>query len=250
MGRSINIIQLIILCVSTITYSQQILTDLTDNAIKDVGQINSIFDLNVFEYNNLYEEYDTELKQEIFKKTEQYKNLLSELKIKKGELTEKLYYTIKQEEFSEIDYNIKKKGFEIIISTNTGLGTLSTRTPKSICLQNGENILLKSLPTFKKPSSNLVKGVFEEILFLEITEEDGLEIENNRDDIQLYYFFTPTKKEKSSFKYFNYDTGRFNGWYTLNNIDIISEIVQIVVANKITGKIYYNKTFHYQPKKK
>lgn len=222
------------------------ISDLTANATEASAELETIFDLDVFRYYNL-EGYDTELKQSVYKKTTEYQNYLLELKAKKVEMLKSNYYTIQTEMFSSINYDVSRKGFEIELGTNTGMGTASARTPKSIYLQNGGSIVLKGLPSKQKSAPILGQGILVENLFLSMSEENGLEIENNKDDVQIYYFFTPTGREKSVFKYYNYASGQFRGWYNITNNDLKSDKVRIVVANKTTGAIYYDKSYNYQP---
>jgi hypothetical protein len=228
---------------------QQLITDITANATEENGKLDDIYQLNVFSYYNL-EEYDTELKKSVFKKTTEYQNYLTELKTKKAEMQKTTYYTIKTDMFNDTNYDVKRKGFEIEIGTNSGLGTFTARTPKSIYLENGSRIILKGLPIKQKPEPYVAKGVFSENLFLQISEENGLEIENSRENIQVYYFFTPTGLEITTFKFYNFDNGRYRGWYTINNNDLKSETVRVIVANKETGFIYFDKFYNYQAMKK
>ena len=208
---------------------QQLITDITANATEENGKLDDIYQLNVFSYYNL-EEYDTELKKSVFKKTTEYQNYLTELKTKKAEMQKTTYYTIKTDMFNDTNYDVKRKGFEIEIGTNSGLGTFTARTPKSIYLENGSRIILKGLPIKQKPEPYVAKGVFSENLFLQISEENGL--------------------EKTTFKFYNFDNGRYRGWYTINNNDLKSETVRVIVANKETGFIYFDKFYNYQAMKK
>ena len=235
-------------CFGHKVFAQQItsITDLTTNATEASAELETIFDLDVFRYYNL-EGYDTELKKSVYKKTAEYQNYLLELKAKKVEMLKTNYYTIQTEMFSSINYDVSRKGFEIELGTNTGMGTYSARTPKSIYLQNGGHILLKGLPSKQKSAPILGQGILVENLFLAMSEENGLEVENNKDDVQIYYFFTPTGREKSVFKFYNYASGQFRGWYNITNNDLKSDKVRIVVANKTTGAIYFDKSYNYQP---
>jgi hypothetical protein len=53
------------------------------------SEIRAIWDLDVFDYFNLYDKYDTPLKREVFKKSSEYKEKLNELKAKKQEIQKK-----------------------------------------------------------------------------------------------------------------------------------------------------------------
>lgn len=216
----------------------QTLSDLTANAKEATDQLEAIYDLDVFHYFNLYD-YDTELKQSVFKKTEEYQTKLAELKIAKAEMLKTTYYTSLTEAFSSYtNYDLKRKGFEINLGSNWGMGTMSARTPKSI---NG--FLFKGLPSKQVPEPLFGQGVNSEKLFLPMTEEAGLEIENDKENIEVYFFFTPTGKEKTVFKFLNSD----HNWYNITHNDLKADKVRIVVAHKSTGKIYLDKTYTYQP---
>lgn len=219
------------------TFGQSI-SDLTANSKEATDQLYAIYDLDVFSYFNLYD-YDTELKQSVFKKTEEYQTKLAELKSIKAEMLKTTYFTTKDEAFSDYNnYDIKRKGFEIDLGSNWGMGTMSARTPKSI---NG--FLFKGLPSKQVPEPLFGQGVNSEKLFLPITEEAGLEIENDKENIQIYFFFTPSGKEKTVFKFLNSD----HNWYNITHNDLKADKVRVVVANKSSGKIYFDKTYTYQP---
>ena len=234
---------------------QQTLSELIDNAKEGKEELIAIYDLDVFRYYNLTD-YDTELKQAVYRKTEDYQNKLTELKSIKAEMFKTLYYGKLEKAFtyssgdydmakgfSSRDYDLKRKGFEIYIGTNCGIGTVSAKAPKSINLDYDCNILLKALPSKQVAESNLGQGVYSERLFLPMSEEAGLEIENDKENIDIYFFFTPTGKEKIMFKYLNSD----GLWYNITQNEIKSDKVRVVVANKSSGKIYFDKTYSYQP---
>ena len=226
---------LTLFCVQTFG---QTLSDLTANAQEATDKLEAIYDLDVFQYFNLYD-YDTELKQAVFKKTEDYQTKLAELKSAKAEMLKTTYYTSINEAFSSYtNYDLKRKGFEIDLGSNWGMGTMSARTPKSI---NG--FLFKGLPSKQVPEPLFGQGVNSEKLFLTMTEEAGLEIENDKENIEVYFFFTPSGKEKTVFKFLNSD----HNWYNITHNDLKADKVRVVVANKSSGKIYLDKTYTYQP---
>ena len=229
----------------------QSLSDLTDSAKGSTSEMEYIYDLDVFGYFHL-EDYDTKLKQAVFKKTEEYQNKMTELKGIRAEMLKTTYYGKLTDVFSRQDYDIKRKGFEIELGMNWGIGTFSARTPKSIYLENGCTILLKALPSKQVAAPIIGKGVIIEKLFLAMSEESGLEIENDKENIELYFFFIPSGKEKSVFQYYNAVNNSFAGWYTMTHNDLKADNVRVVVANKSSGKIIYDKFYTYKtlaPKK-
>jgi hypothetical protein len=226
------------------TFGQQTISDLTTNAKEGTAELESIYDLDVFNYFNL-DDYNTELKREVFKKTEEYQNKLTELKSIKAEMLKTTYYGKLEKAFT--DYDIKRKGFEIDLGENCGLGTSDARTPKSINLEDGGSVLLKALPTKQVAVPIMGQGGYSEKLFLPMSEETGLEIENDKENIAVYFFFTPTGREKSTFKFYNMVESSDAGWYNITHNDIKSDKVRVVVANKSSGNIYFDKTYSYQP---
>lgn len=226
----------------------QTLTDLTASAKEGTKELGMIYDLDVFRYFKLYD-YDTELKKSLFKKTEEYQNYLKQLKEIKTEMLKTTYYINPYLQFE--DYDIKRKGFELDLGL---MGANSTTAPKSFELparmENEDDnefsyslhIQFNALPTTQSKSvyvNRVGYGGNRFKLFIPISEADGLEIENNRDNISLYFFFVPSA------------TGIFLHHWSSNESNTNSRImkadkVRVVVANSSSGKIYYDKSYTYQ----
>src|ERR1035437_8941565 len=102
------------------TFGQQTISDLVVNAKEGTAELESIYDLDVFSYYNL-NDYNSDLKQAVFKKTEEYQNKLTELKSTKAEMLKTTYYVKLEKafgdsEYGSVNYDIKRKGFEIVRS--------------------------------------------------------------------------------------------------------------------------------------
>ena len=231
---------LTLICVRTM--GQQTISDLTANAIEAKSDFISIYDLDVFSFYEL-REYNTDLKKALFKKTQEYQDLLDKLKSKKSEMFRTSYFSYLDEKFNNINYDLKRQGFEIEIGSNLGMGTMSARTPKSIQFHACGTILLKAIPTRQVSVATFGHGIYIEKLFLNISEEMGLEIENDKVNILIYFFFTPIGREKTTFKFYNNTSNSYAGWYNITHDDLKADKVRIIVANKLSGKIYYNKLF-------
>ena len=239
-----RILFLILALFPTINCYSQTISDLTSNAKEAKEELYFIYDLNVFEYFD----YDTELKKEMFMKTDEYQNYLTQLKGFKAEMLKTTYFyslfskSEGEEQFS--DYNVKRKGFVIGIGSNCAFAPISAVPPKCISINLGDFILLKALP-IKQVTDNLVgEGVYNEELFIPMSESDGLEIENDRSNIDLYFFFTPSGKETVKYQFLNMGD---NSWYNRTDKVLKSNKLRVIVANKSSGKIYYDKTYTYQP---
>lgn len=206
------------------------------------NNIYSIYKLDVFSYYNLQYEYDTELKKKVFTKTAEYQSKLNELKqIKQELLSAQLYTTLPLhiDYFSYFspqipDYDLNKKGFNIYIGSNQGRGTLMARAPKSI-----NNIYFPSLPTRNSPYPEMGAGVFEEFLFLHISEENGLAVENNRTNVRIFFVFRIDSAETVKFKYLC----ETYGWYDMELKLLTAKSVRVIAANTQNGDVYYNKSY-------
>lgn len=104
-------------------------------------------------------------------------------------------------------------------------------------------VLLKGLSVLKRvpmvngePAPKEESWVPNEFLFIPVDENSALEIEKYKKDIELYLFFTPVNKETINSSH---------GWNkTYNDIIITtSDETRLIIANKKTGKIYFDKTY-------
>ncbi|MEK6646680.1 MAG: hypothetical protein AABY84_08405 [Candidatus Firestonebacteria bacterium] len=231
--------------------SSQTIFEIIENLKEVPEELYLIYNLDVFNYYNI-DDCDTELKREVFKKTPQHENYLQELKKMRTEMLKATYYIRVEGKFEKVDYDIKYKGFNITLGQNWGMLT-ETRPPKSIPVSESSSqlsyaaalssidvvhILFKSLPSKQITNIYFGKGYNDEKLFLPINETSGLEIEENREKIDVYFLFTPSGKETITYKYMNIAT--YN-WYNIKKILLKSDKVRIIVTNKETGKIYFDK---------
>jgi hypothetical protein len=219
------------------------IVDTSDNSLQKIiagveeadYKLMAIYDVDVFNYFDFGDDNpDTDLKKQLFKKKPEYAEKLSELKKKKSQFAKTDYYVKLDDRFESNDYNIKRKGFDIVIGENVGNGTLAARAPKSI-----GGILLSALPTKNRSIDMYGPGIYEERMFLQMNEENGLEIENNSDKIIVYFIFHISGKQSVQFKYMC----RTYGWYNMTQKLLFAEKVRVVVANRETGKVYYDKIY-------
>lgn len=234
----------------------------------NIGQVYPIFNLDVFEYFDLSDKYDTPLKKKMFIKTDEYKKLIEELKNKKQDLLEITYYTGWSHDFSE--YNTKTKGFNLgLPGHNIGMGGQSANPPNSIL-----NIYFPQLPIrHRKPyglfgrvpggdsydirefshiinriENNTPAGVYEEYIFISMNENNALAIENNNsENIAVYLMFKLYGNTNVQYKWF--DAGK-NIWRISKGNVLSTNSVRLIIGNKVTDEIYYDKTYITAPKKK
>jgi len=95
-------------------------------------------------------------------------------------------------------------------------------------------------------------GVHEERLFIPMNEENGLEIENNYENIGVYFIFKISGKIKVNFIFYTEnaenDISSFHSNCAGRSCSITYDLlkadkVTVIVANKETGKVYLNKIY-------
>lgn len=197
----------------------------------------SIYDLNVFDYFNLNADYDTDLKKKVFKKTQEYTEKINQLKKIRSAAKDKTYYlklagARSAGYYRGFYYNIKRKGFEIVIN-NDG------RSQR--CMDNYFFPLL--------PIRNLAVSTPEridevsDVLFLAMNEEQGLNIENAKTSASLYVVFeisgiTTVKAPRNSIAYCLEETIGYHPRY------LQAMSVRVVFANDASGDVYFNKKYN------
>jgi hypothetical protein len=213
----------------------------------------SIFKQNVFKYYDL-NQYDTELKQATFKKTIEYQNYLSELIKIKANVSNSIYYIRIEDVFVNCNYDIKKQGFDIELCVfDFGMLASNTSQQKIIYLESSkeriksafsseprnnfpieENLIrIKSIPSRTIHSNKLSQSTAEKV-FISMSEENGLKIEENKYDIELYLLFTPKGIEQLSFPFLKSKSSKSV---------LVAEKTRMIVCNKKTGVVYYDKIY-------
>ena len=226
-----------------LAFGQQNISELISTSKVATSKLEYIDNLDIFSYFNLTD-YNTELKKSVFLKSEEGQNKLNQLKSIKEEMLKSTYYlemkwnspvSLDYHEHEAGSYDIEKKGFEISFRVYFDSPCENHQPPKSIAL-NGKQpfwIVLKALPSNRVDTHGGTSS--DDILFLPMSEESGLEIENDPDNTKMYYFFTPSGREKNVMR----------KYYTTNT-DLKADKVRIVVANSASGKIIYDNSFSYQ----
>lgn len=211
---------------------------ISNNISEATYEIYSIYNLDVFRYFNLYD-YNSDLEKAVYKSSEEYKRQLKELKLKKNDLLRTTYF-IHEEELFDSDYDIKKKGFYILIRSNYGFGTVSAQAPKSFGSPSS-SFQLKTLPSKNIPLSYEIfgKGIMDEKLFLQMAPEIGLKIERNKKDVDVYFLFVPKGKETVKYQHNNMS----HGWFEMTEEVITINRVRIIVINKVDESVYFDKIY-------
>jgi len=213
----------------------------------DIWDLGNIYNLDVIRYYDL-KEYDTELKQEVFKGTSEYKTKLSELKKLKNESVNTFYcLTLNDGSYDNkrmltdggsggkypVEYDVKKGGFNINLGAfNMAMGGL----PQVY----RERFEMKSIPIKKIQAYNEYGQLYDDysfyrqMAFFPMDKSTGLKFEKNRENIKVIALFKIDKidiRKVLRISYYDY-------WY----IASISK-VRIIAYNKQTDEIYYDKIY-------
>ncbi|MFH2140843.1 MAG: hypothetical protein ABIJ97_00370, partial [Bacteroidota bacterium] len=213
----------------------------------DIWNLGNIYNLDVIRYYDL-KEYDTELKQEVFKGTSEYKTKLADLKNIKNESNNNFYcLTLNDGSYDNkrmlteggsggkypVEYDVKNGGFNINLGAfNMAMGGL----PQVY----RERFEMKSIPIKKIQAYNEYGQLYDDysfyrqMAFFPMDKSTGLKFEENRENIKVIALFTIDKidiRKVLRISYYDY-------WY----IASISK-VRIIAYNKQTDEIYYDKIY-------
>lgn len=219
----------------------------------DFNRVLAAYTLNVVSYFDLDEKYNTDLKKEAFKKTQEYKNKMDELNSVWqryfGNYFFTEFYTRKCQWYSSSlsdtctdYYDLKRKGMEI--------GLPYTITFVYGYMGDSIKIIFPALPTDKCYSYSSDDAYVRiekapncngEKLFLQMSEEKGLAIENALSEDKLVIYFIFKVSDAKPYEHVT-DAGlvKFIG---KEKPILIGNPVKIEMANKKTGEIYFDKVY-------
>ena len=198
---------------------------------KNVKEINGLFNLDVFEYYDLSEKYPTDLQKKVFKKSDEYKALLNELTAKEGDFQKKTFFlnlspVFKHHSYWKNSYDISKGGFLIKMCRHTEFEFQN---------QIGENrIFFKALP-MKTFYEKFGKTNYWSVLFVDMNEEKGIEIETNPRNYEMYVFYKISHLEKITFR------GEYSNMQ--DKLTPISDKARIIIINKTTQSVMFDKSY-------
>lgn len=212
--------------------------------------------LNVFDYFKLNEQYDSELKKEVFKQTVEYKSLLDSLKKIKNTYLNTLYYQtgfnkVGSEDFEmsgpgyyengrtdyQVNYDIQKKGFLIGIGEVLPYHCTRAFLPKVI-----EDVEFKQLPIQKKYNlTSNSSNSYTQFLFIPMDASTALEMENNRSSIGILLIF-----EIKGIYTAQYNDNDFikDNYGKVCKVEVVKGgNLRLLVYNKNSDFIYYDKLY-------
>lgn len=214
------------------------------------------YSLNVFDYFQLNDTYDSDLKKEGFKQTAGYKSLLDSLRTIKSNYLNSIYYrtSFEKGDFNEdveeifdipnvnggyqINYDIQTKGFFIKIGKVVPYTCLKNFCPKVI-----QDVEFKQLTITKKynTGAGLSENSYTQYLFIPMDDSTALEIENNRSQFNVLLVFNIIKVYTETFN---------DADFLEDNHGRICKIklvkggnFRLLIYNKSTEKVYFDKLY-------
>ncbi|SEL44761.1 hypothetical protein [Parapedobacter koreensis] len=207
----------------------------------------SAYHLNVFDFFKEAAIYDTNLKKEVFKETDEYKYLLDSLKGVKAEFLNSAFYA---EEWNvgtffyglREDYDINKRGFFVQIGPVRPDYCKRSFLPKVI-----GDIEFKQLQIHKR-YDNLFHGnkSYTQYIFIPMDATTALEVEDNRSDVGFLFVFDIKGVYTALFNDEDFSEHRRKS--LINKEPCRIEVVRgnnlrLILYNKTSDKIYYDKIF-------
>lgn len=222
------------------------------NQFSGPARFESAYNLNVFDYFKLSETHDSDLKKEVFKKSTDYRILLDSLnKIKFNYLNSVYFQTgfnnVGEETFDmennneeqgyQVNYDIRMKGFFIGIGVVLPYQCFTAFCPKVI-----EDIEFKQLTIAKKYNlkSNSDKS-YTQYLFISMDANKALEIENNRNQIEILRIFNITGLYSKTFN--DADFIADNHGQTCKVKVVKGGSMRLLIYNKGTDQVYFDKLY-------
>ena len=230
------------------TNAQQSISSLIENATKIKGKlsasqyqidieqkkkISSILELDVYRYNDLTYQYNSDLKRKVFKESDDYKTKEAELQKRKADLLTETYYLDFEPSYYErnnlIKYDLQSKTFNVSNSiyknidyNKTGFvqfDELIIKTPQGISVN--------------KKTKNIggVDFIEQDIHFKILDEATALKIEESSSDLRLLFIFTFS------------GTAEYQGKDILGNpekkVAPITSLAKVIVYNSQDKEIYH-----------
>ncbi len=212
----------------------------------------SAYNLNVFDYFNLCDSFDSDLKKNVFKQTSNYKILADSLKSIRAWYLNSAFYdfgfdAVSGQNFTEeandgysqkayaVNYNIQRKGFFIGIGDVLPYHCSNFFLPKVV-----KEVEFSQLSITKVYNLFQSKRSYTQYIFIPMEQDAALEIENNREDIEILRVFN--LKSINTATYADPDFIAENGKPCIVKI-VKGGSLRLLIYNKKTERIYFDKLY-------
>ncbi|MBZ0272918.1 hypothetical protein K8I61_12840 [bacterium] len=209
---------------------------LTTSRGTDPSKLMPIFDLDAIAYYGLKTSAMTPLERKFYMKSDEYQQKLRELKAVRDEAKDATYYF----ELDVPNYDIGQQGFVFVVRENINRAQMLVGAPHTV---NG--ILFDSIPFYTRPYTQIdaqEPGVVQEYIVIPASEEDGLSIERNRENVRLYVFFKVVDLKSVQYKSFVIK-GNERFWKTVETNILVGSQPRLILGDRETGKIFFDKKY-------
>lgn len=218
---------------------------------EELAKFESAYRLNVFDYFSLNDSLDSDLKKMIFSKSSEYQIFRDSLLKIKSDYLKSTYYSRNvlndyvgssvqtfEDEFgrNNIYYDINKLGYILHIGS-----VLPYKCDFSFCPKVLKGIEFKQLPIVKIYNRNNSKRSYNQSLFIPMSPERAIEIENNLKDIEILTVFNI--KEIGSSIFSDNDFLTENKGKQCRVKVIKGGAFRLLVYNKLTQEVYIDNLY-------
>lgn len=214
----------------------------------------SLFENDPIAFFRLPMKDQSELKKSIYKKSDEYLKLQDSIKkIKDGRFKIGKRFYSSDAWWREPKYDIQKQGYNIFLNKNINnsscpcpsksyipFGCEIIKFPQlDVITHNPDELLVKKNPKFKESKV--------EHFFLPVAEELALEMENNKDDIRIFFLFSIKEFKNETFRFakfnlYSYDKGNF-AFQTQTAKVLTTKELRIIILNRAKNEILVDQIY-------
>ena len=195
----------------------------------DDNQLFYLFDEDVIHYYRSELNLVTDAQRESYKASEDYPRREAEIKVKKEEMFNTIYYVEHSNPFKNKQIIFDDNRIKIQVSTNSGNSVSEAKPPKAI-----KRIDLSQLPieTEDKPDSEIT-----DYLPLNLDPTSIKEVKTNLNDLALVFLFKIADKQITEYDFVVRDQ---KAWHIKDPV-FSPSFLRVMLANTESGDLYYDE---------
>lgn len=200
----------------------------------------SVFTLDVIGHFDLEEKIISRSERDAYKNTPEYESQLNALKTARNNAQTQLYYLPMSASVGK--YNVLKRELEVFLGQNWGPDAEKSQAPKSEGIFIFPDLPTRQMPRYVKKLSKHPrwKGPHVDVLTLHVDPQMAVEMEKNKNDVQLVVTFLPVRTKVIPYKFVS---TKDNKLHLFEKRLLECRIAQLVAANTKTGVVYFQQTF-------
>jgi hypothetical protein len=192
-----------------------------------------ILDADVFTYFDLAS-YDTPLKQQAYRKSDEYKARADELATERKRVLSRSFYVELEPELGA--YDLRKRRFSVAIGVNVVGAPIEGKPAKT-----REPFVFENLPTRLAPLGGGgefgIPGGLQEFLDLLMAEQKALSVEQAGAAARVYIVFRMLRTKTYGYRVLSVS----QGWFGMTGRFVSTKVEKILVGNKETGLLYLER---------